>query len=138
MYKIIYPFINLATGSLAGFSRFILASPRTDERLASQLWQSTLENQACFINEYTAAVLDSLAQSRQAMNAICEKLHCRSELVANQLAHSTVRAVAIATQARREKRDRRVFPLPRVHERRAGYPRDRRLPLPADAYRAVA
>lgn len=138
MYKIVNPFINLANASLAALSHFMLTSGDSLERKANTLWQASLENQARFVNEYTRELLDALAQGRQSMTGHMEILHQRTEHVASQLAHSTVRAMAIATQARREKRDRRVFPLPLPGERRTGEDEDRRLPLIASQARAWA
>lgn len=133
MYKIVNPFINLANASLAALSNFMLTSEDSLEQKTAALWQASLENQARFVNEYTKELLATLAQSRQLMTGHMETLHQRTEHVATQLAHSTVRAVAIATQARREKRDRRVFPLPLPGERRTtGQEGDRRLPLIAN------
>jgi len=135
LFKLIHPFINFAHASVITFSDFLLAGSRGDDS-AKLLWQSALENQARFINEYTDALLDTLAQSRETVNGQVDKLHKRSEHVATQLAHSTVRAVAIATQARREKRDRRLFPLPLPAERRVARGGDRRTPPPLATYHA--
>lgn len=137
MYKIINPFINLAQGYLASCSRFVVASGRASKGQFSELWQSTLASQVQFVNEYTQGVLDSAAQIRKLMNGHVEKLHHGSERVLTELAYSGVRAVAIATQARREKPDRRVFSLPLPTERRGADPVDRRLPLPLTLHHAA-
>lgn len=136
MFKIINPFINFTYASLNSFADFMSASSRGDADPAKLLWQSALENQARFINEYTEALLDVLARNRERVSGEVDKLHIRGQHVATQLAHSTVRAVAIATQARREKRDRRLFPLPLPGERRAARGGDRRAPSPLEGYHA--
>jgi hypothetical protein len=134
LLKLVSPFINFANASLASFARCFQRSPADS---APTLWQETLQNQARFLNESSQAMRDVLAQQRLQMNGRLEKLQRRGEQVATQLAHSTVRAVAIATHARHEKSDRRIFPLPLASDRRGEIQADRRAPLASPVQQAT-
>ena len=130
LHNILTPFINLANANFVALSRFLLAPADPGHYGGNELWRAVMINQAGFVHEYSAEMLELLNQSRELMVGNMEKLSQRTETVAAELAHSTVRAVAIATQARREKRDRRVFPLPLPGSRRITEDPDRRLSLP--------
>lgn len=127
MHNILNPFINLANANLVAWYRFILAPEHAEQGRANELWRATMTNQACFVHEYATEMLELLRQGREVMTGNMEKLSQRTETVAAELANTTVRAVAIATHARREKRDRRVFPLPLPESRRATAEADRRI-----------
>lgn len=131
MYDLINPLINLAAANTAALTRFALAptSDLQDNGRLIELWHATMTNQARFATEYTTSMLGILARQRVVLNGQMEKLSRDTEQVASELAHTAVRAVAIATQARRNGQDRRVFPLPLPGERRQPSRTDRRLSL---------
>lgn len=127
MFQLIQPFVDLANQNLAALSQcFLTPAEDAEQQAGDRLWRLTLENQARCVEKYTAALLGVMALNRRLLFGQMARLSEHGEHVATQLAHTAVRAVAIATQARREKRDRRIFPLPLPAERRAGPRADRR------------
>lgn len=127
MFQLIQPFVDLANQNLAALSQCFLTPEADAEQQASdRLWRHTLENQVRCMEKYSAALLDVMLLNRRLLFGQMAGLSKHGEHVARQLAHTAVRAVAIATQARRGKRDRRVFPLPLPAERRAGPRAERR------------
>lgn len=127
MYKFLNPWVNLASAQILALSRFALdpaAAPA--ERLAS-LWRDARRDQAQFVTEWTDNCLQFLARQRQLNDGQFNRISQETERVAVELARTTARAVGIATQARRSRRDRRIFSLPLPEDRRAAAPGDRRI-----------
>lgn len=112
MYNIMNPYFQLASANALAFSSFVLAAEHVTQSKVSDFWHSSLENHIHFLNESTQELLKTLAHARIIMTGHMAKLSKRSEHVASELAHSTVRALAIASHVRREECDRRVFSLP--------------------------
>lgn len=92
----------------------------------SDLWRSTLENQACFISNCADDMLVQLARNRLLMANQLKQISAHSERMITLMAHTACRALAIATQARKKDCDRRVFSLPLPGERRVESLMDRR------------
>lgn len=111
MYNILTPCIQLANANLLALSS-LFQPPGEEPGNLAEFWRSSLASQMYLMHESTREVLAALAQSRTLMSGCADKFSRRAEDVASQLAHTAVRSVAIATQVRREKCDRRVFPLP--------------------------
>lgn len=132
MYQTIAPLINLANHNLQAVSQTVFAGKPPDPGMLSDLWRSTMANQARFINEYTDGVLIELVRNRLLMAKQMEKLSAHAEYLTTQMAHAAVRAVAIAAQVRDARRDRRVLPLPLPGERRLAVQTDRRKSLNGD------
>jgi hypothetical protein len=127
VFQLIQPFVDLANQNLAALSQcFLTPTEDAEQKADNSLWRHILENQARFVERFTDELLGVMALNRRLLFGQMAKLSVHGEHVATQLAHTAVRAVAIATQARREKRDRRIFPLPLPAERRDGPRADRR------------
>jgi hypothetical protein len=91
------------------------------------LWHTSLEIQARLFREYSDCMLSQIAKNQALIAEQMEKMSARTEHVTSLMAHAAVRAVAIAAQARREDRDRRVLTLPLPQDRRSGAREDRRI-----------
>lgn len=133
MNRIVDPLINLANNNLRAVSEVIAGSPRIDPARLTDLWRSTLENQARFVSECTDCLLYQMSRNRLLMRTQMQKMSATTEHVTSLVSHAAVRTLAIATNARHINRDRRVFSLPRPAERRLHAVPDRRLLPPAQA-----
>lgn len=102
-------------------------SERTEMCKLSHLWQSTLENQACYISEFTNSVLAQMVRSRELMAEQVKQVSEYTEHVILTMANTACRAAAIALHARSECHDRRVLPLRTPANRRFETEFDRRL-----------
>lgn len=101
------------------------ASPADGSGLPG-LWLATMEIQARLFSEYTDCLLSQLSKNQELVAEQMKKFSSRTEQVASLMAHAAVRSLAIATQARQEESDRRVFPLPLPKDRRSLAREDRR------------
>ncbi len=91
------------------------------------LFRTSLQIQARLLSEYSDCMLSQIAKNQALIAEQMKKMSARTEHVTSLMAHATVRAIAIAAQARREECDRRVFPLPLPRDRRSGVREDRRI-----------
>ena len=106
------PYLQFANANALAFSSFLISSEEPAQNKLSELWQHSMEKQLHLLNESTQACLKLLAETRVIMTGQAARLAKQAEHAASHLAHSAVRAVAIASHSRKEQRDRRVFPLP--------------------------
>lgn len=90
------------------------------------LWQTTLTIQTRFLTEYTNCLLSHLAKNQALVAEQMKRISSRGEQVASLMAHAAIRSLAIATHARHEEHDRRVFPLNLPRDRRSEVREDRR------------
>lgn len=120
MSKTIEPFLNLACANLSACCRFMQAPEYT------ALWRESIDNYARFSTECTQCMLTLPLQNYSLMNNLMDSVSHRTEEAASHVAHASIRAVAIATQARKQNRDRRVLRVPLPEERRTDEKFDRR------------
>jgi hypothetical protein len=129
MNKSSQPFINLAHNAEWANADTDFGVEPTEVCKLGRLWQSTLENQACFISEYTNSVLSQLVRTRQLMTEQVKQVSEYTEHVILTMTNTACRAVAIALHARRDCHDRRVFPLHMPANRRFETECDRRISI---------
>lgn len=131
MYNLMNPYLQFANANALAFSSFLMHTDEVPQNKVSDLWQRSVEKQLHLLNESTQACLKLLAETRIVMTGQAARLAKHTEHAATHLAHSAVRAVAIASQSRKEKRDRRVFPLPLLGGQRRDDDRRHKLQLVA-------
>lgn len=129
LYDLLTPLVNLAAANTVAFSHFAMSTDLRSRGRFVEYWHATMNNNAQFATDYTTNLLALMARQRVLLDGHMENFGRGTEHVASELTHAAVRAVAIATRARRNGNDRRVFPLPLPQERRQGFGVDRRLPL---------
>jgi hypothetical protein len=130
----LYPFLNsliqLARANLAAVSHFVLDPEVPERERLAEFWRESIENQAQFTEDCIQGWMKVLARQRTLVDGQFSRLSDDAERVAAEVARTAVRAVGIATQARRGKRDRRIFSLPLPVDRRQSVRADRRGLLP--------
>ena len=131
MYKFLNPLIHLATANLEALSRFAIEPEGSEGDRMAEFWRDTMNNQARFVSECTQGWMQVLARQRALLDGQWSQLSDGAERVAAEMARTTARAVGIATQARRGKRDRRIFSVPLPVDRRIAPRSDRRTRIAA-------
>lgn len=120
MYEIIQPFINVASANMAALSNL------KDVSGYVSLWETIFRNNLKFSNECAHSFFGMMDQSREIMKCQVETVARRTEQMAGHVVHAGIRSIAIATQARKLDRDRRIFRVPLPGERRCEEGMDRR------------
>lgn len=122
-------FIDLANNTQWASSDVDFGTEPTETCKLGQLWQSTLENQACFISDYTNSALAQMVRNRQLVTDQVKQISDYTEHVILTMTNAACRSVAIALHARRECHDRRVLPLHTPANRRFEKQFDRRISI---------
>lgn len=129
LYEIIQPLIKIASANMAAWSSL------SDVSGYGPLWETMLRNNLKFSNECARGFFGMLDQSREIMKCQAETVARRTEQMAGHVVHAGMRSIAIATQARKLDRDRRIFRVALPGERRCEEGMDRRcLPLEAGGF----
>ncbi len=126
MDKTIPPWIDQQNNDRRANAAFNLGAELPAPGKSNDLWRSNLENQARFISECTNGLLAQLTRNRQLMSNQFKYMSTQIEHITAIMAHAACRTIAIATNARQECGERRVFRLPLPTERRFENQMDRR------------
>lgn len=133
MYPFLNPLIQLAAANLEAFSHFVLEPEGAGRDRLAEFWRESIDNQAEFTEACIQGWMRVLARQRSLLDGQLARFSDEAERVAAEVARTAVRAVGIATHARRGKRDRRIFSLPLPVDRRQAAGADRRGLLPGNA-----
>lgn len=124
MNEIIHPLIDLASANVDLMSKFNFWPEYT------ALCETILKNNLRLANECTGSMLGLMKHSQDLLKCQAETVSRRTEQLAGHVVHASVRSIAIAAQARKVKRDRRMFCVTLPGERRCPEGMDRRLCAP--------
>lgn len=121
MYEIIKPFIDPSSTSIASLPWLVCQAEYV------RLWRVMADSQLRLTHQCVQGMFDVMDKGVEVMDCQAELLARRTGQVAQQLADAGVRSLCIATQARKQERDRRILRVAFPGERRCPEETDRRL-----------